>query len=129
LKRQRTATAFARYTLVGAGATLAHWALLAALVEVAALPAWAASGAGAVLGAQLGFFGNRRVTFDHQGPMAPAWRRFMLTAAAGALLGMAIVAAGVALGAHYLLAQVAATALVLVVTFSANRRWTFGQRG
>ena len=122
-----TATAVVRYAGVGAVATLVHWALLAALVEAGALPAWAASGVGAVLGAQLAFFGNRRWTFDHHGPLAPAWRRFMATAALGALLGMAIVAAGVALGAHYLLAQSAATVLVLAVTFAANRHWTFGR--
>jgi putative flippase GtrA len=121
-------SAFLRYTLVGAAATLAHWALLAVLVEACALPAWAASGFGAVLGAQLAFFGNRAWTFAHRGPLAPAWARFMGTAALGALLGMAVVAAGVALGAHYLLAQALATGLVLVTGYALNRRWSFAPR-
>ena len=125
--RRRTGTTFARYVAVGGAATLAHWALLAVLVEAARVPAWAASGAGAVLGAQLAFFGNRRLTFAHRGPVLPAWWRFMATAGLGALLGMGIVAAGVALGAHYLLAQAAATGVVLAVTFATNRRWAFGQ--
>jgi putative flippase GtrA len=38
---------------------------------------------------------------------------------------MAVVAAGVALGAHYLLAQAVATALVLLLTFAVNRAWAF----
>jgi len=117
--------AFARYLAVGVFATAVHWALLAALVEGFGVVAWAASGAGAVLGAQVAFFANRRFTFGHGGALAPAWWRFMGTAVAGALLGMAVVGAGVAAGLHYLLAQAVATATVVVLTFAVNRHWTF----
>jgi putative flippase GtrA len=117
--------AFARYLVVGVLATLVHWALLALLVEAFGVAAWLGSGAGAVFGAQVAFFANRRFTFDHDGALLPAWWRFMGTAAAGALLGMAIVGAGVAAGLHYLLAQAIATTTVVVVTFAVNRRWTF----
>jgi putative flippase GtrA len=122
---RRTARALARYLGVGVAATAAHWALLVALVEAAALPAWLASGAGAVLGAQVAFFGNRRYTFGHAGAVVPAWWRFMGTAVLGAALGMALVAGGVALGLHYLLAQALATAASVLLTFAVNRRWTF----
>lgn len=120
-----TRAAFLRYAAVGVAATAAHWALLALLVEGAATPAWAASGAGAVLGAQVAFWGNRCFTFAHRGAMVPAWLRFMGTALLGAGVGMALVAAGVALGVHYLAAQALATGVVLVLTFAVNRRWTF----
>ena len=116
----------ARYGLVGGLATLAHWALLALLVELGATPAWLGSGCGALLGAQLAFFGNRRYTFDHAGPVLPAWWRFMGTAVLGGVLGMAIVAVGVALGAHYLLAQAVATVAGMLLTFAINRVWAFG---
>ena len=116
---------FARYAAVGVAATAAHWALLALWVEAAAAPAWLASGAGAVLGAQVAFWGNRRFTFAHRGALRPAWLRFMGTALLGALVGMALVAAGVVAGLHYLWAQAVATAVVLVLTFAVNRRWTF----
>ncbi|MDE2145504.1 MAG: GtrA family protein [Burkholderiales bacterium] len=119
------ATSFGRYLGVGLVATAAHWALLALLVEVAHVPAWLASGAGAVLGAQLAFFGNRHYTFAHRGDWAPAWWRFMGTATLGALLGMAIVGAGVALGLYYLLAQALATGAGVLLTFAINRGWTF----
>ncbi|HEX6707723.1 MAG TPA: GtrA family protein [Albitalea sp.] len=115
----------ARYTLVGAFATAAHYALLAFLVELVHLPAWLASGLGAALGAQVAFFGNRGFTFDHQGEIAPAWVRFQGTAMAGALLGMVIVALGVRAGLHYLVAQVLATGAALLLTFAINRAWTF----
>jgi putative flippase GtrA len=114
-----------RYALVGAGATAAHWATLAWLVEGPLLPAWLASGLGAFVGAQLAFVGNRHFTFAHRGPAWPAWWRFMGTAAMGGLAGMALVGAGVAWGVHYLLAQAAATVAVMLGTFAVNRRWAF----
>ena len=115
-----------RYGLVGVVATLAHWALLAVLVERMGTPAWIGSGCGATLGTQLAFLGNRRYTFDHRGALWPAWWRFMGTAALGGVLGMGIVAAGVALGVHYLLAQAVATVAGMVLTFTINRVWAFG---
>jgi len=116
---------FVRYALVGAVATAAHYALLAAVVEWLRWPAWLGSGLGAVLGAQVAFFGNRVFTFAHEGPVLPAWAKFMGTAAAGALLGMLIVGGTVNLGLHYLLGQVLATLASLVMTFLINRAWTF----
>lgn len=126
--RTRVAAAgqLGRYAIVGVAATASHYALLAALVESARLPAWLASGCGAVLGAQVAFVLNRRYTFGHAGAWWPAWWRFMGTAALGALAGMAIVAAGVAFGWHYLLAQALATVLVMLLTFAVNKAWAFG---
>lgn len=120
-------TPLLRYTLVGALATAVHWLLVAALVEGLHVAPWLASGVGAVVGAQVAFAGNRRITFDHRGAALPAWWRFMGTAALAAVCGMAVVAAGVAIGLHYLLAQAIATALNLIVGFAINRRWTFAR--
>jgi len=116
---------FIRYLGVGAIATGSHYLTLAAFVELGHWPAWLASGVGAVVGAQVAFFGNRRFTFDHSGAIGPAWFKFMGTAGAGALLGMAIVALGVAAGWHYLAAQVLATLCSLLLTYVVNRAWTF----
>ncbi len=113
------------YSLIGALATLTHYALLIACVEAAAWPAFAASGFGAVVGAQVAYLGNRSVTFAHRGAMGPSWAKFQATALLGALVGMAIVAGGGRVGMHYLFAQAIATLLVLALTFAINRRWTF----
>ena len=115
----------ARYTAVGLVATAAHYAVLFACVQWLQRPAYVGSGVGALVGAQVAFFGNRGFTFAHRGSILAAWPRFQATALLGALLGMAIVAAGVALGVHYLLAQVAATGLGLLLTYAVNRAWTF----
>lgn len=126
MNRQRGAAGhFVRYVVVGVVATVAHYLTLATCVEWWHWPAWVGSGVGAVLGAQVAFFGNRSFTFGHEGAATPAWLRFQATAAAGALVGMAVVAAGVAAGWHYLLAQVVATLVALLLTFTTNRLWTF----
>lgn len=116
---------FLRYTAVGALATAAHYALLVLCVERGGWPAFAASGFGAVAGAQLAYVGNRWFTFAHRGAVRASWPRFQATALIGALLGMAIVALGVRLGIHYLIAQLLATLASLVITFAINRHWTF----
>ena len=118
--------AWLRYAAVGAVATSAHYLLLAGLVELGHWPAPLAAGAGAALGAQVGFVGNRVFTFAHAGPWLPAWWRFQATAVLGGLVSIAVVAAGTRLGLHYLLAQAAATLLALVLTYLINRRWAFG---
>jgi putative flippase GtrA len=122
-------SAWWRYGLVGAVATAAHYALLWAAVEAGHWPPPLAAGAGAALGAQVAFVGNRGFTFGHRGPWWPAWWRFQATALLGAATSVAVVALGVAMGLHYLLAQMAATALALVLTYAINRRWAFSDHG
>ena len=116
---------FIRYTAVGVIATAVHYAVLGFSVELAGWPAWVGSGVGAVVGAQVAYAGNRWFTFAHRGDVGSSWPRFQATAVLGALLGMAVVALGVQLGAHYLLAQAGATLLSLLLTFAINRVWTF----
>lgn len=116
-----------RYAGVGVAATGVHVAVLGLLVELAGVaPGWG-SAAGAVVGAQVAFVGNRRFTFGHHGPVGPAWARFQLTALAGGALGAAIVAVTTDLGLHWLPAQALATVTVLLVTFAVNRRWSFAR--
>ncbi|GMV45883.1 MAG: hypothetical protein AMXMBFR66_12810 [Pseudomonadota bacterium] len=118
---------FARYALVGVVATASHYGLLVAWVELGHGAAWAGSGAGALLGAQVAYALNRQYTFAHRGAVAVSWPRFQLVALLGALLGMAIVGGVVRLGGHYLVGQVLATGAVLLLGFAINRRWTFAR--
>ena len=116
---------FMRYGAVGALATAVHYLVLVLGVEAGGWAAFAASGVGAGVGAQVAYVGNRCFTFAHRGAVGSSWWRFQLTAGFGALLGMAIVALGVRLNVHYLLGQMAATGIGLIVTFAINRHWTF----
>jgi putative flippase GtrA len=130
---------FVRYTLIGGVATAAHYALLLVLVEGHGVAAPLSAGLGAVFGAQVAFVGNRWLTFGagsaratHPGSAgeahrtwAGAWWRFQVTAAGAAALSAALVALAPLAGLHYLAAQVLATLLNLVGTYTLNRRWTF----
>lgn len=122
------ARAFARYLGVGAVATAAHYLLLAALVELAHWYPPAAAAAGAVLGAQVAFVGNRAYTFGHRGPLLGAWWRFQATAVIGALVSAAAVAIGDRAGLHYLIGQMIGTGLAVVLTYAVNRAWSFRHR-
>lgn len=114
-----------RYALVGLLATAVHYAVLVTGVELGGWPAPLAAGTGAAVGAQVAYVGNRWFTFGRDSDVAASWLRFQLTAAAGAAGSVAVVAAGVAAGLHYLLAQAVATVVVMLLTYQVNRLWSF----
>ena len=116
---------FLQYAAVGAVATAVHYAILFGLVEAGGLAPQRAAAAGAWIGAQVAFAGNAAFTFRGHGATVGAWLRFQAIAVVGAALSFALVAAGVRIGLHYLLAQLVATLINLVVTFEINRRWSF----
>ena len=116
---------FLQYAAVGAVATAAHYAILVGFVEAGWLAPPRAAALGAWVGAQVAFAGNAAFTFRGAPVTLAAWLRFQVTALVGAVLSFALVAAGTRLGVHYLLAQIAATLVTLVVTFEINRRWSF----
>lgn len=122
---RRVQRRFLQYAAVGAVATVAHYALLVVTVEAGVLAPAPAAGLGAWVGAQVAFAGNAWFTFRGAQVTLGAWLRFQATAVIGATLSFALVAAGVRLGVHYLLAQALATLVTLVVTYQINRRWSF----
>lgn len=117
---------FLKYSSVGVVATLSHYLLLFFCVELAHFPAPVSSGAGALTGALVGYYGNHRFTFrslhHHHHPLP----KFLVIATAGALLNIGIVWIGTFLFQfHYFLAQVIATGSVLLLTYRINQSWTF----
>jgi putative flippase GtrA len=122
---RRVANRFFQYAAVGAVATAAHYAILVGLVEAGLLAPQRAAALGAWVGAQVAFAGKAAFTFRGAGATSGAWLRFQVTAVIGAVLSFSLVAAGVRVGLHYLLAQIVATLINLVVTFEINRRWSF----
>jgi putative flippase GtrA len=117
---------FVRYAAAGATGTAAHYALLVALVQGGFAGPVAASTAGAVVGALVNYVLNHRFTFASTRPHAVALPRFAVVAAAGIAVNAAAMAAVLAIaGPHYLVAQIVATAAVLVFGYLANRAWTF----
>jgi len=117
---------FLRYAIAGAAGTAVHYLVLIALVQGASVAAVPASTAGAVAGALVNYRLNHRYTFESDRSHGRALPRFALVALAGIAVNAAVVAAMIAfVSPNYLIAQVAATAVVLVGGFLVNRAWTF----
>jgi len=117
------------YALVGAVASLAHYAVLIALVEIGAIRPVPAALAGYVVGGVVSYWLNRRHTFASDRPHREAAWRFALVA----LLGFGLTYAFMhlfadRLGAPYLPAQILTTILIMFVSFAINRIWTFAHR-
>lgn len=117
----------ASYASVGVVATLAHYAVLLALVEGAGWRPVPATLHGYVVGGVVSYLLNRRHTFVSDRSHADAGWRFALVAFAGFCVTFAIMRLFVDIwGAPYLPAQVATTVLVMFMTFAINKAWTFG---
>ena len=117
---------FFRYAGAGATGTLVHYAVLVALVQLAAVGPVPASTAGVVAGACVNYGLNHRFTFVSRRAHRDALPRFVVVAVAGVGVNAIVLATALALpGMHYLVAQLIATAAVLVGGYLANRTWTF----
>jgi len=117
---------FLKFATAGGIATSLHYAVLILLVEAARIDPVAASGTGFAVGAVSNYLLNYRYTFASTRNHAAAFARFIAVALVGMLLNLLIMWACIhGMQMNYLLAQVVATGLVLIWSFSANRRWTF----
>ncbi len=122
-----TTRQLATYASVGVGATLAHYAILIALVEGAGWRAVPSTLCGYVVGGVVAYLLNRRHTFASDRPHSEATWRFALVAFAGFCVTYALMSLFVdRWAAPYLPAQMVTTVLAMFVTFALNRRWTFG---
>lgn len=115
-----------RFAIVGAVATAVHYLIMVALVEIGHLAPVLATTIGYGFGIVVSYILNRRFTFEARGtPVARSFAKFVVLYGVGAFLNGAIVVTLIALGAHYLLAQVAATGLVLIWNFLGARYVVF----
>ncbi len=121
---------FLTYAGVGSLGTAAHYLLLLLLVEGLGVIPWQGAVAGFLLGAVINYYLNHRITFRSTQRHQEALPKFLTVAASGVLLTGALMAwATERLHIHYLIAQLATTALLLLFTFIVNRLWTFRHHG
>jgi putative flippase GtrA len=116
---------FTRFALAGGAGTACHYLVLVALVSLAGMAPGRAAFAGAVLGACVVYLLNRRYTFATSRGHAQALPRFALMAGAGAVLNGVLVGLLSDAGMYFLLAQVLATGLILVINFIVSKLWIF----
>lgn len=117
---------FAKFGIVGVSNTLIAYGVFILLEEVFGVWYIAASGIGFAVGATNGFLLNRSWTFRGHGTGNDAALRWVVVQGCGLLLDLVLIAAFVAgAGLNKLVGQAFATAIVVVITFFVNRRWTF----
>jgi len=116
---------FLRFAVVGAVATVVHYAVLIAMTEWGgASPVWATV-CGFFVGALVSYNLNRRYTFATKPAFGKGLAKFLLVIGVGAVINAGIVAAFVSAGVHYMIGQVIATGLVLIWNFAASRYFVF----
>ncbi len=117
---------FIKFAIVGGIATAFQYAILVLLVEYFTIDAVIASAIGFVASAVLNYRLNYTFTFNSNQAHHFAFPKFFVTASIGLLINTgAIYILIEKLDLHYLLSQLAATALTLAWSFAVNSLWTF----
>lgn len=112
---------------IGGIATLIHYVILVLLVQLVGVNPVLGSFIGFLISALVNYSLNYHWTFSSSKPHTEAAWKFFVVAAIGLALNTLIMSLAVAgFGIHYFAAQLVATAIVLMWTFSGNRLWTFG---
>lgn len=115
---------FARFALVGGGATLLQYGLLILFIEVLYANPVFASAAAFCLSAGANYWLNYHFTFTSQRQHAQTLPRFLLVALAGLGINTGSFAALQAV-LHYLAAQVIATTITLASNFALHQYWIY----
>jgi putative flippase GtrA len=117
---------FARYGAVGVVGTGAHVGTTAALVETLGTPPVAASVVGFCFALLLSFVLNARWVFTGSRRGVSSLARYCVVSLLGLGLNVAIMAVTTeVLSLHYFVGLAAGIAIVPVVNFTLNRRWSF----
>ena len=117
---------FTMFSAVGGVAAVGHYGTLIALSELADAAPVPASLAGFIVGGVISYLLNYRFTFRSTKQHREAVTKFLAVATTGFVLnGLFMWGLTGPANLHYLPAQLVATGLVLIWTFSCNRFWTF----
>lgn len=117
------------YAGVGALGTLAQYLVLVGIVSLGRGSPIVGSVTGAVVGAVVNYCLNRRITFRSNARHRETLPKFAATAGLGVLInGLVMKVLAEDNQVNYIVAQVVATGIVLVLTFMVNSIWTFRQQ-
>jgi putative flippase GtrA len=117
---------FFKYTAAGSIATAVHYAIFLALIDFSFWIPWKATLLASSVGAVVAYVLNYHFTFYSTAIHRIILPKFLLVAALGVLIQTLIVAMlNQHWHLHYLLAQLIATCIGLIVTFLINDFWTF----
>ena len=117
---------FLFYAAIGGVGTVFHYIVLISLVELYLFKPLLASFLGFIIGALVNYLLNYYFVFSSNRSHRVTLPKFMLVAAIGGggnILLFAFLVKYTAL--HYLLNQIICTLLLLLCTYSFNKKWTF----
>jgi putative flippase GtrA len=118
-------TQFTKFLAVGGAGTVVHYLILIFQVSSMHIAPGPAAFAGAAAGAVVVYVLNYRITFASHAGHAHTLPRFVAVAVVAASLNGGLVGLLTKSGVHFLSAQVAATAIVLVFNFIVSKLWIF----
>jgi putative flippase GtrA len=116
---------FTRFAIVGLIATAIQYIILFILVNWVSINVVLASSTGFVISAFANYILNYRYTFRSKTRHGPAFIKFMTLASIGLILNSGIMQTLTTIQPNYLIAQLAATAGVLIWNFAGNSLWIF----
>lgn len=132
-KRQSSlsVSTFLLFAGLGSLGTVAHYVVLVACVQSLGADPVFASVLGCCVGAITNFFLSHHITFRSRAEITETAPRFFAVVASGIAVNWLTMWSLVdGLGVQYLVAQVLATGLILLMNYFANALWTFrGRRG
>jgi putative flippase GtrA len=127
--RAQLLTQAMRFAMVGGLATLAHFAVMGAIILTTIGSPLVATFAGSLVGSVVAYLANRRHTFESDVPHTQALpRHYAVVAGSIVLNALVFRLAHGTFGAPIWFAQGLATGLCMVFNFVASRFWVFKQR-
>lgn len=117
---------FASFASAGALGTIVHYLVLLGLVSIFLAHPVTASILGSLAGAMVNYLLSHHWVFRSKRRHSETLSKFVAVGGLGLVLNAAIMYVLVTIASiHYLLAQIAATGIVLFWNFLGNRFWTF----
>jgi len=117
---------FVKFAGVGVVGTANHYVVLLVLVNLLATNAIVASCFGYVVGGIVNYMLNHQFTFESSQPHILAAPKFFAIAMVGFFVNAIVMSFFLGYAKfHYLIAQILATAVVLIWNFLGNAYWTF----
>jgi len=118
---------FLKFISVGAIGTALHYAVLIILVTILGIDPAMSAMVGATFGAVLIYCLNYRFTFHTGRPHVEALPRFIAMAVIGVFLNGLIVKTLTLATINYLIGQMVATVVILILNFFLSKLWIFKQ--
>jgi putative flippase GtrA len=125
---QISRSSFLRFLLVGGSATLLHYSIMAGLIGTAHIAAGAASAAGFSASTFYNYWASSQFTFGGAHRHGRSLPRFLATSLTGLAINQIILMAGIYLSLPVIIAQLAATTVVLFWNYFINATWTFATK-